>query len=97
MPQVPVQGRYKESRGANAAMREKVAAHNAMVDRIVAYINKQVACDPDELQQYLYGFVAIDLGLTKEQVSSAVMDGGSNGITLRVRPEDRLALERYKQ
>lgn len=96
MSQVPIQGRYKEYRGANAAMRERVAAHNRMVDRVVAHLNAQIANDPAEQQQYLYGFVALDLGLTKEQISSAVMYGGSNGISLRVLPEDRLAMERYK-
>ncbi len=95
MTQVPVQGRYKEYRGGKPALRDQVAAHNAMVDRVITHINTQVAKDPDELQQILYGFVALDLGLTKEQVASAMMYGGSNGITLRVRPEDRLALERY--
>lgn len=96
MPQIPIQGRYKEYRGANAAMRERVAAHNRMVDRIVTHLNTQVANDPAERQQYLYGFVALDLGLTKEQISSAVRDGGSNGISLRVLPADRLAMEHYK-
>lgn len=95
MPQVPIQGRYKDYRGGKPAMRDRVAAHNAMVDRVIAYINAQIVNDPDELQQILYGFVALDLGLTKEQVASAVMYGGSNGLTIRVRPEDRLALERH--
>lgn len=77
------------------AAHARVAAHNATVDRVITHINTQVAKDADELQQILYGFVALALGLTKEQVASAVMYGGSNGITLCVRPEDRLALERY--
>lgn len=96
MAQVPIEGRYKDYRGANVAMRERVAAHNRMVDRVIIHLNTLVANDPAEQQQYLYGFVALDLGLTKEQVSLAVMYGGSNGISIRVLPEVRPAVSRYK-
>lgn len=96
MPQVPIQPRLKSYRGANEATRRQVAKYNAMAIRVADHINRQIANDPSEHQQYLFGFVAIDLGLTKEQVRSAIEDGGFNGITLAIHAMDRLALEPYK-
>jgi hypothetical protein len=47
-------------------------------------------------QVYFFGSIAYDLGLTDEQVREAISDGGYNGITIRVRPKDRAAMDRYR-
>lgn len=96
MSQVPLVPRLKTYRGSKPDLRRKCAEQNARAQRIVDHINRLIANDPAEMQQYLWGFVALDLGVTPEQVGDAVTGGGHNGISIRVTDADRAALERYK-
>lgn len=97
MPGVPIQPRIKSYRGAKPALQRKNAEENERARRIVDYVNHLIANNPEEQQQqYLFGYIAIDLKVDVEQVRSAIEAGGYNGISLRVTPDDRPALERYK-
>ena len=90
MKQVPVKPRLKSVGGSRST------EHNTIAVRVVDHVNKLVANDPDENQQYDFENIARDLDLDKEQVRSAIANGGGNGITLRVRTEDRASLAPYK-
>lgn len=95
--QLPLQPRLKDYRGADPKKRRKVAEHNAMAQRVVDHLNTLIANDLEPMQQYLWYDVACDLGLTADDVESAVMYGGHNGITVDVTEENRRAVARYKK
>ena len=76
--------------------RRKTAEYNEMATRVVEHVNALIANNADENQQYMFAEIAIDLGLTADQVRSAISYGGHNGITIHVTEEDRVALARYK-
>ena len=92
MVRPPLYPRINRYSGKDLTKRRKAIEHNAMAERVVDHLNRLIANDPAETQGYIWGFVAHDLKLTLDQVTSAVVDGGSNGITLEVRPEDRAGL-----
>jgi hypothetical protein len=77
-------------------LQSKNAEANERARRIVDYVNHLIANNPEEQQQYLFAYIAMDLNVDVADVRSAIEAGGHNGISLRVTPEDRLALSRYK-
>ncbi|TCU75308.1 hypothetical protein EDE08_103528 [Bradyrhizobium sp. R2.2-H] len=95
--QLPLQPRLSDYRGSDPKKRRKADEHNAMAQRVVDHINTLIANDQAAMQQYLWYSVARDLKLTVEQVESAVMYGGHNGITVGVSEEGRRALAAYKK
>lgn len=97
MTDLPLQPRLDDYRGSKENLRRKVAEHNAMAQRVVDHLNTLIANDPRDLQQYIYADIAHDLRLSTDEVQSAVMYGGHNGITVGVTEEDRQALARFKR
>lgn len=94
MSVIPVRPQLKDYNGRNEARRRKVDEFNAMAQRVVDHVNILIANNPNEIQEYNFHLIAIDLGLSAEDVQSAIMYGGHNGITLGVGAEERRALER---
>jgi len=95
MPYLPLEPNLKRYRGGNQNLQLRNAQANALAQRIADHVNRLIACDPHEMQQYFFAQIALDLGCTTEAVRSAISDGGYNGITLRVSKDDRCALARY--
>lgn len=91
----PLQGRYKPYRGAKENLRRKMLDEAATAHRIAEHVNKLVANNPDEIQQYMYASIARDLGVTTEEVRRAIPHGGYNGVTFGVRDLEREALKGY--
>jgi hypothetical protein len=96
MPGLPVTPHFKRYRGAKPNLQRKAAEELRAAQRIADYVNAKIANDPDEVQRIIFGFVAIQLGVTTEQVRRA-LPGGFNGWTFRVDESDRKGLERYKK
>lgn len=96
MPELPVTPRFKRYRGARLNLQRKAAEESRVAQRIADYVNAKIANDPNEVQQIIFGYVAIELGVTAEQVRAA-LPGGFNGWTFRVDENDRRGLERYKK
>jgi hypothetical protein len=96
MPGLPVTPYFKRYRGAKLNLQRKAAEESRAAQRIADYVNARIANDPDEVQQIIFAFVAIEVGVTTEQVRRA-LPGGFNGWTFRVDENDRKALERYKK
>jgi hypothetical protein len=94
---LPLQPRLKSYRGAKENLRRKNNEYNAMARRVVDHVNTLIANDPRETQQYIYDYIAIDLGLSRDEVRDAIYGGGNNGITVGVTAQDRTALARYKK
>jgi hypothetical protein len=92
---LPLTARFKHYRGSKEALHRKSSEAAAVAQRVANHVNTLIANNPDETQQYFFGSIAHDLGLTTDQVRSAISDGGYNGITLRVSKEDRVALARF--
>jgi hypothetical protein len=97
MVYLPLSPRLKGYRGTRENLRQKRDDHNRTAYRVTDHLNRLIANDPSEMQQYIYGFIAIDLGLTTEQVRSSVVGGGYNGITLCVTSLDRERLAPFKR
>ncbi|MBZ9925017.1 hypothetical protein [Mesorhizobium sp. BR1-1-4] len=93
LPLVPHVSRY---RGGKRDLQLKNAQANALAQRVAEHVNKLIADDPRELQQYFFANIARDLGVSVEVVRGAISDGGHNGITIRIDAEDRIALARYR-
>ena len=93
---LPLTPRLKQYSGNDPEKRRKAAERNAMAQRVVDHLNRLIAANPSETQSYAWAFVARDLKLTAEQVESSVAYGGNNGITIKIGPEDRPGLDRYK-
>jgi len=80
---LPVVPRFKRYRGAKPNLQRKSAEEFRVAQRIAEHVNTEIANNPAELQQILFGFVAIELGVTTEQVRSA-LPGGYNGFIGRL-------------
>jgi hypothetical protein len=91
----PLRAHLKHYRGAKPDLRRKVNEHNRQAERVADHINRLIANNPAEIQQYYFRNIAIDLGIPFEVVRSAISTGGANGITLGVRPTDRPALAAF--
>jgi hypothetical protein len=96
MATLPFRPHLKHYQGAKENLRRKCAEENRARNKVAEHVNRLVANDPRELQQILFGYVAADLGVTKDQVRNAIGDGGYNGITFRVTERDREMLRQYK-
>lgn len=96
MPGLPVTPRFKRYRGAKPNLQRKAAEELRTAQRIADCVNAEIANNPEEVQQIIFGFVAIELGVATEQVRRA-LPGGFNGWTFRVDENDRKGLERYKK
>lgn len=96
MTALPLQPRLKSYRGAKEQLQRRTTDFNRMAQRVVDHVNTLIANDPREVQMYIFANIAIDLGLTTDEVRSAIYHGGYNGITVGVTDEDRIALARYK-
>lgn len=92
MSMVPVVPHFRRYRGSNESIRRKTAQFNEIAQRIADHVNAQITNDPREIQQYLFGMIAIELGVDVELVREAISNGGYNGITLRIAEEGRAAL-----
>jgi hypothetical protein len=95
MATLPFTGRLFRYSGRNEQKRDLAARKTAMSARIARRANEMVANDPDELQQILFGELVNELGCSLELVRQTLSDGGSNGITFRVRPGDRERLQPF--
>lgn len=96
MPTLPLTAYWKRYGGGKEHLRVKAAEEAKTAQRIADYVNGLIADNPSELQQYYFATIARDLGVTVDQVRSAISDGGYNGITIGVRAEERWLLERYR-
>jgi hypothetical protein len=81
---LPVRPAFDDYRGSKENRLRKAAEFNSMAQRVADHVNSLAANDPHR-QQYMFASIARDLGLTTDQVRSALPDGGYNGITLSVR------------
>lgn len=97
MPSLPLTPHLKRYGGSKESLRRKNTEYNLMAQRVADYINKQIAANPNEIQQYFFGDVAAKLGLSVDQVRDAISDGGYNGITIRVQDKDRVTLSLFKR
>jgi hypothetical protein len=93
---LPLRPYLKHYSGSQESPRRKTAEYNEMATRVVEHVNALIANNPDENQQYMFVQIAIDLGLTADEVRSAFSSVGRNGITIHVTEEDRVALACYK-
>ena len=82
MATLPLEPHLKHYRGAKENLQRKYAEENRIRMKVAEHVNRLIANDPEPQQQYLFGFIAADLGVTKDQVRDAISDGGYNGITL---------------
>lgn len=97
MSHLPLRPSLKSYTGCKESLRRQNAERNATARRIVDHLNRLIANNPDEIQQYIFAYVASDLEVSVDEVRSAVPLGGYNGITLAVSSADRRALEPYKR
>ncbi len=95
MPILPISPRLTRYSGSKPELMRKSLSGQAIAIKIAEHVNTLVANNSAEIQQYIFADIASDLDVTTEQVRSAISDGGYNGITLRVRDEDRAKLKRY--
>lgn len=95
MATLPFTGRLFHYSGKSLQKRDLAARNTAISARIARYANEQVANDPDELQQILFGYIVNQLGCSLDLVRQTLSDGGSNGITFRVTTEDRQRLQQF--
>ncbi len=97
MPLLPLKPKLKRYSGSQARLRQKAGEHNAMANRVADHLNTLVLNNPAEVQQYKWADVARDLGLTPDEVHSAIVGAGHNGIALVVTEDERRALASYKR
>jgi hypothetical protein len=100
MPTLPIKPKLKCYRGLKEKLHRKIENHNRIAYRVTNHINKLIANNPDEMQEYLFDVLVADLSLTTDEVHAAIMEGDGitvrdEGITVRVTNEDRRALAPY--
>jgi len=85
MVNYPVYVPRKHYKGRNPREREKARRYNEVAKLCEDYLNKKILENPEEIQQYTYGFMAPDLGLTTDEVLKVMfaVDAGHNGVTVR--------------
>lgn len=96
MTDLPLRPHLKQYRGSKENLRRKNTEYNAMAHKVAAHVNRLIANNPNEMQQYMFASIAHDLGFTTDQVRAAISDGGYNGITIGVKEADRGELAQYK-
>jgi hypothetical protein len=95
MVHLPLTARFTDYRGSKDNLRRKATENAVTARRIADHVNGLIANNPDDVQQYFFASIAHDLGVSDEDVRSAISDGGYNGMTLRVTEYDRRELARY--
>lgn len=80
----PISVPRKHYRGSKDSMRRKVAEYNQDAARLEKYLNEQIEADPSPIQQYIYGLIALDLGMSVERVTEILfgVDCGHTGLTV---------------
>ncbi len=80
----PIHVPRKHYRGSKEAMRRRVSEYNQDAAKLEAYLNEQIQADPTPIQQYLYGFISPDVGLSVDRVREILfgVDCGHNGLTV---------------
>lgn len=78
----------EQYRGRNPRLVRKAQRFNEVAHMCESYLNRRISECLDEIQQYVYGFMASDLGLTTDEVYKVMfpVDCGHNGITIRKTP-----------
>ncbi|MCA1298499.1 hypothetical protein [Stappia indica] len=69
---------------------------NKLVEKIVNYVNHQIADDPSKHQQLSFRMIALELGCTENEVHDALGGDGGSGCFLVINSEQREALELYR-
>jgi hypothetical protein len=85
MPVYPFHVPRSRYRGNNPRLLRKAQRHNEIARACEDYLNRKVTGQRDDVQIYIYGFMARDLGLTTDEVRDVMspVDCGHNGITIR--------------
>jgi hypothetical protein len=80
----PIRVPRKYYRGKDEVKRFAVAQYNQDAERLEAYLNERIETDPKPVQQYIYGFIALDVGMSTSRVSEILfaVDCGHTGITV---------------
>ncbi|HEX2207000.1 MAG TPA: hypothetical protein VHG93_04910 [Longimicrobium sp.] len=80
----PISVPRKPYRGRNDSMRRKVAQYNDDAAVLEEYLNERIEADPAPVQEYLYGFIARDVGMSVARVTEILfgVDCGHNGLTV---------------
>ena len=85
MTTYPISTRRKGYRGSKRKLLEDVLYFNRCSEKIEQHLNRLIEEKDQEIQMYVYGEIALDLGLKIDLVRDAlsVAGGGYNGITIR--------------
>jgi hypothetical protein len=80
----PIHVPRKQYRGSKQSTRQRAAEYNRDAMRLENYLNDHIRANPAAVQQYLYGFIASDLGLASDRVREILfgVDCGHNGLTV---------------
>lgn len=80
----PISVPRKDYRGGKAAVRAKVAAYNADAERLESHLNGRIRDDPSPIQTYIYGYIALELGMPLDRIRDILfgVDCGHNGLTV---------------
>ncbi len=85
MPVYPIHVPRSGYRGSDPRLLRKAQRHNDIAKTCEDYLNRKVSEQHEDAHVYIYGFMAIDLGLTTEEVRDVMfaVDCGHTGITIR--------------
>jgi hypothetical protein len=75
-------------RGSDPAKRRRAAEYSADAARLEEYLNARIKSNPNEVQQYFYGVIAPDVGMSEDRVREVLyrVDCGHNGLTVSKDP-----------
>lgn len=84
MKAFPIHVPRKQYRGSNQAAKQRAADYNRDAMSLEAYLNEKIRSNPASIQQFRYGFIASDVGLSLERVREILfaVDAGHNGLTI---------------
>ena len=88
MVRYPVHVPRVSYRGSNPTRRQAVNEKNRIAELIEDHLNELILKQKHPTQIYLYGYIAIDLGIDEKIVRELCygIDGGSGGLTV-MKPE----------
>lgn len=92
---LPISPKLDSYRGGDARKKRRRDEWNALANRIADHLNRRIATDPAERQQYLFHEIAGRVGCAVDDVRRAIGDGGWNGITIGVTDRDREMLRPF--
>jgi hypothetical protein len=71
-------------RGNDEAKKRKRAEYNQDAATLETYLNEKIAADAAPIQQFIYGYIAPDVGLPEQRVREILfaVDTGHNGLTV---------------